>query len=359
MRREAKLLLKKSIDSLLLGIEHFNRPFDRGRSDAVLIFLDHSFEMLLKAVIAHKGGRIREGRAKETIGFDHCVRKCLSNEGLKSLTEDQARTLRTINGFRDAATHYMISLPEDLLYLHTQAAVSTFRDVLRDVFGRNLGDVLPTRAMPVSTTVARDMPVIVADEFSYIRSLLAAGRRRRTEARARLRWMAIMENAVAGASLQPGESDLERRLQMMARGTEWYNMFPNVAGLKVQAEGSGPTLSIRISKSDGLPVRLVKEGEPEAALVAVKRVDELGYYSLGFKDILRHLKQDHPSIGQNQLHALINHLRIRGDPDCFKEFTIGSSKFKRYSRCALEKLRAEIPQLDLARVTAEYAERKR
>lgn len=64
----------QALDALVLSIDHFSRPWDRGRSDAVLIHLDHSFEMLLKAGILHKGGKIRAPRAKQAIGFDACVR---------------------------------------------------------------------------------------------------------------------------------------------------------------------------------------------------------------------------------------------------------------------------------------------
>lgn len=81
MRREAKRLLAKAGDSLLLSIELFNRPVDRGRVSAVLILLDHAFEMLLKAAIVHRGGRIREKRSRETFGFDRCVRVGLSTGG--------------------------------------------------------------------------------------------------------------------------------------------------------------------------------------------------------------------------------------------------------------------------------------
>lgn len=60
MKREAKLLVERAVNSLVLGIEIFNRPSNRGRTEAVLIHLDHAFEMLLKAAIVHRGGRIRE-----------------------------------------------------------------------------------------------------------------------------------------------------------------------------------------------------------------------------------------------------------------------------------------------------------
>jgi hypothetical protein len=60
MKRETRLLRDKALNSLVLSIEHFNRPWDNGRSDAVLILLDHSFEMLLKAALIHRGGKIRD-----------------------------------------------------------------------------------------------------------------------------------------------------------------------------------------------------------------------------------------------------------------------------------------------------------
>jgi hypothetical protein len=90
MKREVKILLKNTIDSLTLAIEHFNRPSNIARSEAVLIFFDHAFEMFLKATILHRGGRIRERYAQQTIGFEKCVNKCLTEEPIKCLNENQA-----------------------------------------------------------------------------------------------------------------------------------------------------------------------------------------------------------------------------------------------------------------------------
>jgi len=65
MKKEVKILRGKAIDSLVLSIELFNRPSEAGRAHGVLIFLDYAFEMLFKAIILHRGGRIREVRASE------------------------------------------------------------------------------------------------------------------------------------------------------------------------------------------------------------------------------------------------------------------------------------------------------
>ena len=160
MKREAKFLLDKACDSLLLGIELFNRPYDRGRVSAVLIQTDHAFEMFLKSAIVQRGGAIREKNAKETIGFDACVRRGLSNGVVKFLTEEQALTIQTINGQRDAAQHYLLDISEAQLYVHIQSGVTLFRDLLMDVFKKELSHELPTRVLPISTTAPIDMTTI-------------------------------------------------------------------------------------------------------------------------------------------------------------------------------------------------------
>jgi hypothetical protein len=49
MKKEVRHLYNKAIDSLILSVELFNRPNNCARVHGVLIFMDHSFEMLLKA----------------------------------------------------------------------------------------------------------------------------------------------------------------------------------------------------------------------------------------------------------------------------------------------------------------------
>lgn len=72
--------------------------------------------MLLKASILHRGGGIREKRAKKTIGFNACVRRSLSDGAIKFLTEEQALVLQTINGLRDAAQH-LLDISEAQIYI--------------------------------------------------------------------------------------------------------------------------------------------------------------------------------------------------------------------------------------------------
>ncbi len=348
MRKEARLLFERAVDSLILAVEHFNRPWDRGRPESVLIQLDHSFEMLLKAIIRHKGARIREPRAKQTYGFDHCVRKCLTDERVKCLSREQALTLQMINGLRDAAQHYLLETSEEQLYLHTQAGVTLFGDLLKQVFGQNLGNHLPQRVLPVSTHPPQDLLAMVADEAGEIVKLLKPGGRRRMEARARLRPLAIMEASVSGEPSQPGDADLERTLRRLEAAQTIEDVFPGLTGLRFDAEGSGLTFNLRImTKGDGVPIRLVKEGEPGAAVVAVKRVNELDYYSLGLHDLAGKCELSPPKV-----LVVVRHLGIQNDEEYFKVLKVGKQTFKRYSPKALDRLKKEIPGLDVTAIWA-------
>jgi hypothetical protein len=198
LRREARLLHEKSLDSLFLAIEHFNRPSDRGRPEAVLILLDRAFELFLKAAILHRGGRIREPRAKETIGFEKAVRKCLSEVPVTFLSNEEALTIQMVNSLRDAAQHYLLELSEQQLYLHCQAGVTLFGELQKRVFGLLLRDQLPARVLPVTTRPPESLEKLIDLEFEEVKNLLKPGKRRAVQARAKLRAMAILDASLSG-----------------------------------------------------------------------------------------------------------------------------------------------------------------
>jgi hypothetical protein len=337
MKREAKLLLSKACDSLVLSIELFNRPHDRGRVSSTLIQLDHAFEMLMKAAILHRRGRIREKRAKETIGFDACVRRSLSDGKVKYLTEEQALILQTINGLRDAAQHHLLEISEGQLYVHVQSGVTLFRDILKKVFDQELAGNLPSRVLPVSTSPPTDLATLFDSEVGEIKKLLRPGRRRRIEAVARLRPLAILDATIRGEKGQPSDSDLRRLGSDLLDGKAWNQVFLGAAAVEITADGTGPSLSLRLAKKEGTPIQLVTEGTPGASVVAVKRVNELDFYSLGAKQLVEKLGLSMP-----KTIAVVDYLKMRSNLDCYKEFKIGSQLHKRYSQKALEQIKGAL-----------------
>jgi len=345
MKREPAALLERAIDSLVLSVEKFNCPWDRGRPEVVLIMLDRAFELLLKSVIAYRGGDIREAKASQTIGFDKCVRLCLSDAKVKCLTEEQALTVQVINSLRDAAQHYMLEVSEQQLYLYCQAGVTLFSDLLHSVFKQKLHDVLPKRVLPVASSPPRDLHSVLKAEFDDVKALVAPGSRKALRARAKLRALAIVDASVSGVRSQPGERELDRLIKKVRQATSWKTVFPGVATLSLETEGGGLTVSIRLTKSEGELVRLVPEGTPGATTVAVRRVDELGFYTMGLAQVAEKLKLSAP-----RALAMVKHLDLQSDAECFKEIRIGKVAHKRYSQHAVAKLRAAVATEDLDKI---------
>lgn len=354
MKKEVRLLKQKGIHSLQLAIERFNSLSDVGRTDGVLMLLDHSFEMLLKSAIVHRGGRIRDRGAKQTIGFDACVRRALSSEPLAFLNHDQALVLQTINGLRDAAQHYLVDVSENQLYIETQSGVTLFRDILQYVFQEELADNLPARALPVSTVPPTDLTALFAKEAQQIGLLLRPDRRRRTEARARLRPLAILDATLQGQKMQPGNQHLDRLGDQLREGKHWEEVFPGAAAVQLVTEGSGHELSLRLTKKEGTPVRLVQEGTPEASVVAVKRVNELDFYNLGATRLAEQL-----GITLPKTVAAIEYFGLQGDEEYFKEIVVGSVRHKRYSHKALERLQRELETHSIDYIWEEVKRRRR
>jgi hypothetical protein len=333
MKKEAKHLYQKSIDSLTLSIELFNRPNDCGRIHGVLIFLDHAFEMLLKACIVSRGGKIKETGIRDTIGFSACIRKGFHDEKIKFLSVTDVLTLQTINGLRDAAQHYTLEMSEQHLYFQAQAGLTLFRDIVKTVFDSDLKIQLPKRVLPLSTLPPLDIHAFFTTEIDQIKILLRPNNRKRIEATEKLRALAIMENAIQGIESQPTERELQILAQRLTVSTSWPQLFPSVSTLSFTQNGFGPSLDLRITKTEGVPVTIVPEGTPGANVLAIKRVNELDFYNLGRDQLAAILKITGP-----KTTAAINYFKIKQDSDCFKNLKIGKVSFNRYSQKAIEKL---------------------
>ncbi|PRC60194.1 hypothetical protein C6A85_19575, partial [Mycobacterium sp. ITM-2017-0098] len=84
-----------------------------------------------------------------------------------------------------------MDMSEGHLYIQAQSAVTLYRDILQQVFGQNLRDLLPERVLPIATVAPIDPIALFAEEVEQVKRLLAPGTRRGAEALARLRALAI------------------------------------------------------------------------------------------------------------------------------------------------------------------------
>lgn len=329
----------------MLAVEHFNRPSDLGRVEAVLIFLDHSFEMLLKSAILERGGRIREPRAKQTHGFEKCIRIALTDGRVRFLSDEQALTLQAINGLRDAAQHHVVDVSEGHLYVLAQAAVTLFRDILNSVFSKSLYDYFPERVLPVSPRPPTDLTALFDSEVAEIRELLSPGSRKAIDARAKLRGLAILEGAVSGDNHQPTPAELKKLCSKLKGGQGWQDIFPGVASLCIDTSAEGARINLRISKKEGVPIKLISETEGGTGVVAIKRVNETDFYTHTLQSLSNHV-----GLGRNKLLAVIRELDLQNDEEFFKLVRVGKVESKLYSQKAIAKLKGELPNLDIEEI---------
>jgi len=308
--------------------------------------------MFLKAAIIHLNGNIWEKDKPQTIGFDKCVRLGLSEP--KFLSEEQALTLQTINGLRDAAQHHILEISEEQLYLHAQAGITLFRDILKNVFDIDLTKRLPARVLPISTVAPTDISMLFDVKIEEIKKLLVPGKRKRTEAYARLRPLAILDATIRGEKLQPSIRDLGLMGKQIIEGKSWEEIFPGVASIQFTIDGAAPSINLHITKKEGVPVQLVPEGTPGASVIAVRRVNELSFYNLGHKELAEHV-----GLNFQQLTAVKRYIDLNSRPDCCKEITIGKSKFSRYSQNAIHIIKKTLEEKPIEMIWKEYRPRKR
>lgn len=204
--RDAKTLSNKAICSIRMAMGTFNSYDDEGRICSVLLHLQHSCEMLLKAVLVQNRVKVFDDKSGKSIGFDRALNLCRQGHGL---TEIEAGTMRMIDALRGAEQHWFAIIEEDVLYLHTRALVTVFDAYLKRALDLDLFSRIPARVLPVSTKPPGDFDFLVDREYKLIAELLMPGKRKRDEARGRIRALLAMEG-LAAEEVQISEKDINR-----------------------------------------------------------------------------------------------------------------------------------------------------
>ena len=331
LKRDARTLKLKALCSLRRAVTGFNGCDEDGRVTTVLLHLQHASEMLLKAVLVQRGIQVMDPAKKTSIGHEKCVN--LAVQHVKLSTAD-AGLLRTVDALRDAEQHWMIVVPEDVLYLHARGLVTVFDDLLKRILDDSLADHLPARVLPVSTQAPIGFDLLVDREYTQIRELLQPGKRQRDEARGRIRTLLAMESHVA-EGVEISEADIDRVEKAIRGGQERGEVFPRLGGLDTQISGSGATITVRFTKkeSEGAPVRFIAADDPTEA-AAVREVDLQKRFHLSATSLAKKLKLTQP-----QSHALRQKLGIDADLQCRHEFTFGKSKHPMFSDNAFTQMR--------------------
>jgi hypothetical protein len=341
LKQETRVLRRKAVESLKATAAAFNSPHDEGRVTQVLLCLQHSFEMLLKAALVHESISVFDRKSGRSIGFEACVRQASNSPHIK-LGEADAGTLRAIDAMRDDEQHWFNEVSEQLLYLHARAGLTLFDDLLARVFDERLADHLPQRVLPLSVDPPRDLSVLVDEEYSQIAALLKPGRRARCEAQARIRTLLAMEAHVE-PDVRVSTRDVNRVARGIKEGRPCIEVFPRLGDIATQLDGEGVTLKVHFAKKAGAPVRYVSDESVPAA--AIREVDLEKKFHMSARDLARSLDLSEP-----RSTALRRHLGIDDDPASRHVFVFDSQKIPRFSDNALRKMRQAQETLDMAQI---------
>lgn len=343
--RDAKTLSDKSIASMKIAMVTFNSYEEDGRITSVLLHLQHACEMLLKAVLVQGKTKVFDKSTGQSIGFEKCVRLCQSHHDLRP---HEAGVMRTVDAMRDACQHWFVFVSEELFYMHTRALISVFDDYLKRALKTDLQTHIPPRVLPVSTKPPGDFEFLIDLEYKLISELLRPGRRRRDEARARIRSLLTME-ALTTEDVQISEKDIDRIEKAVKSGKEIGKVFPRLITVSTQTSGEGVTLKIHFSKKEGAPVRYIGGDDPEEA-AAVREVDLRKKFHMRASDLAKKLKLTEP-----KSKALRWHLGIDGDKDCLHLFEFGKSSFPCFSDNASNKMKEALTNgVDMSAIWQAY-----
>jgi hypothetical protein len=347
MRREARVLKFKAIRSLRRSAEAFNSFDDEGRVTAVLLHLQHSFEMLLKAALVERHLPVFDEAQGKAIGFNRCV-----NLGAESLgiTEDEAGLLRAVDALRDQEQHWFAEISEGLFYAHVRAAVTLFDDLLIRAMGDRLTNHLPLRILPLSAEPPRDIQILLDEEYSQISQRLQAGRRRSADARARIRCLLSLEAHAAG-DVVVSSKDVQRVERPIRAGRPRDEVFPRLRGLVTEVDGEGLRVRVHIAKAGGPGVRYIPADDPSAA-AAVREVDLQKKNHVSKEELARLVDLSEP-----RCLALRRKVRIDDDDACRHDFVFGQSTHRMYSDNAVVAMKRAKGEVDMDEVWQEYRPR--
>lgn len=166
MKRRTRLLKTIAMESLTLAVEVFSRPSATARTQGVLLNLQHSFEMLLKAVIWEDRGRIQPKGGGESYSLRYCLRIA---RGIGRLSEDEEIVAATIAGHRDAVQHQGAAVTDERLYLDAASGLRLFDDLLHRCFSERLADhpEFANRMLPVTANPPSEMHLLTSSDVQH------------------------------------------------------------------------------------------------------------------------------------------------------------------------------------------------
>src|SRR5262249_2744299 len=277
--------------SIRLAIEMFNRPYEDGRPESVLMLLHHGFELLLKSFIVAKTGTAHDADRGFSYGFDYCLR--VAAEDLTLINKDERRFLSMLDNLRDCAVHYYQVISEDLLYIFAQASITLYDKLLQAATGHALKDRLPARVLPLSSRPPKDLHILVDTEFKNLRQALRDLKITKEQAVASLRPLMAFALGASESPRRMNITDLETGVERLSTDEDWRVIFPVFPKPQVSSAGAGTGVAFRVAKEAprAMPVRTLKPGEapPAEGIIIKQEINIFDKFNMGLYQLAGNL----------------------------------------------------------------------
>jgi hypothetical protein len=145
-------LVSKSIESITLAIELYNKPLIKYRAESTIILIINSWENALKALISNKKwAKIYNQKKDESKPFEECLECVKSNLGDK-YSDDWYQSTKLLYKERCKIVHYHKGL-KLIDYMIIQANIIHFKDFVQKYFNKSLIKDKNWYILPISTEI--------------------------------------------------------------------------------------------------------------------------------------------------------------------------------------------------------------
>jgi hypothetical protein len=172
---------------------------------------------------------------------------------------------------------------------------------------------------------------LLDEDFHQIAQLLAPGKRKRPDARARIRALLAVEAHVREDGIV-SKQDVDRVEKAIRAGGDRSQVFPRLSEIGTSLAGEGVEIQVRFVKKGGVPVHYVGR-EDDVAAGAIRQVDLQNKYHWSKTDLASKLGPD-----TGRCKALRWRLGVDDDDDCRSDFVFGSQIHREYSDNAYKRM---------------------
>jgi hypothetical protein len=147
----AKLLVDKSIEAFIVGVELYNKPTIKYRVEGFSFFICNAWELMLKAHLLKTKGNSSiyyKDNPKRTITLENCIKEIFTNK------KDPLRiNLEKIIELRNTSTHFITQEYEMVFIPLFQACIFNFNEKIKEFHSIDMTKFIPQNFLTLSVSM--------------------------------------------------------------------------------------------------------------------------------------------------------------------------------------------------------------